>query len=62
MHMGNTGEVVSEEFSITREGMDALPHRASSARQRPKQRVGSVGNGACSGAATPRRPGHGAGR
>ena len=24
MHMGNTGEVVSEEFSITREGMDAF--------------------------------------
>ena len=24
MHMGNTGEVVSEEYSITREGMDAF--------------------------------------
>ncbi|MDP6233877.1 MAG: beta-ketoacyl synthase N-terminal-like domain-containing protein, partial [Candidatus Poseidoniaceae archaeon] len=24
MHMGNTGEVVSEEFSISREGMDAF--------------------------------------
>ena len=24
MHMGNTGEVVSDEFSITREGMDAF--------------------------------------
>ena len=62
MHMGNTGEVVSEEFSITREGMDAFAARASSVRQGPSRRLVRVGNGACSGAATPRRPGHGAGR
>ncbi len=36
MHMGNTGEIVSEEFSISREGMDAFAvqsqHRAATAQ------------------------------